>query len=115
MRSALLIAMLTLAFVAGCSTAGTAGSAAVASSGISVNASPPATSTLLADCPLTHPDPVFVAPSPYLDKPPEFYGSSWFGSPALWTMLAPGGEVWRGLTRDKVGYNAKTFWWSRTM
>ena len=113
MRSASLIAMLTLAFVAGCSAATTAGSAAAASSGISVNAAPPATSTLLANCPLTRPDPVFVPPSPYLDKPPALYRSSWFGSPALWTMVAPGGDVWHGLSRDKVGYNAKTFWWSR--
>lgn len=63
-------------------------------------------------CDVTRPDPPFVAPRPYLASPPEYYGSEWFGSDALWTMLHRDGEVWSGLPHGSDGVSQKTFWWS---
>lgn len=71
-----------------------------------------ANATVPLACHPTTPDPEFSAPSPYPVRPPGSYGSSWFGTRALWTMLNSDGEAWKGLPRDKVGYSQKTFWWS---
>jgi hypothetical protein len=66
------------------------------------------------DCKVTRPIPAFVPPSGYLTTPPDRYGSSWFGSAALWTMIDKDGEVWRqsSLPHNPDGLTQKTFWWS---
>ena len=64
------------------------------------------------DCPVTRPNPPFVAPWPYLTSPPANYGSAWFGSARLWTMLNHEGEVWANLPKGPEGFGQKTFWWS---
>lgn len=63
-------------------------------------------------CPLTRPEPAFIAPPPFPAKPPAYYESDWYGRPALWTMLSLGGEAWAGLPRGPGGLGQKTFWWS---
>ncbi len=64
-------------------------------------------------CDVTRPDPAFVAPKPFLATPPANYGSDWYGSAQLWTMLGNGGEVWAGWVRAKPPVlPQKTFWWS---
>jgi hypothetical protein len=55
-------------------------------------------------CDVTRPNPSFAAPSPYPSSPPDGR-SAWFGTPQLWTMLDPAGQVWDGGMQ-------KTFWWS---
>jgi len=44
--------------------------------------------------------------------PPDYYGSDWFGTADLWTMLTRGGEVWHDLPANPAGLSQKTFWWS---
>jgi hypothetical protein len=63
-------------------------------------------------CQPTRPQPSFTAPPPAPAKPPAHYGSDWFGSPELWTMLERDGETWSGLPRSNGFYGQKTFWWS---
>jgi hypothetical protein len=63
-------------------------------------------------CAVTRPDPPFVAPSPHLESAPASYGSAWFGSAQLWTMLNYEGEVWAQLPKGPDGFGQKTFWWS---
>ncbi len=65
-------------------------------------------------CPLTiPPQPGLVPPEPYSPQAPDLYQAVWYGTSALWTMLAPEGEVWWGLPRDDDGtLGNKTFWWS---
>ncbi len=64
------------------------------------------------DCPLTRPDPPFLAPKPWPSTPPPRYRAAWYGTPDLWTMLSVGGEVWIGLPLGPDGYGQKTFWFS---
>ena len=64
------------------------------------------------NCVVTRPNPPLVPPSPYLASPPATYGSAWFGSAALWTMLDDEGEVWTKLPKGPDGFGQKTFWWS---
>lgn len=64
-------------------------------------------------CPLTIPPrPGFVPPNPYPPQPPALYQAVWYGTPALWTMLGPEGEVWEELPMDGGMFGQKTFWWS---
>lgn len=64
------------------------------------------------DCPITVPDRPFVAGSPFPAEPPSLYGSVWYGTDDLWTMLHPAGEQWE-LPRTGKSLGQKTFWWSR--
>lgn len=67
-------------------------------------------------CPLTIPPrPGFVPPKPYPPRPPDLYRSLWYGSAALWTMLAPEGAVWRGLPESRGKFTQKTLWWSNRL
>ena len=65
-------------------------------------------------CAVTLPAPVLVPPPPAPASPPAYYGSDWFGSPALWTMIERDGEVWKqsSLPHNPEGLTQKTFWWS---
>lgn len=65
-------------------------------------------------CPMTiPPQPGLIAPEPYPPQPPDLYQAVWYGTSALWTRLAPDGEVWWGLPVDDDGtLGQKTFWWS---
>ena len=65
-------------------------------------------------CPLTLPPrPGFVPPQPY---PPEpGFEQVWYGTPALWTILKPQGEVWRNLPVGKDGsVGNKALWFSES-
>ncbi|MGH8944761.1 MAG: hypothetical protein ACRDVL_01260 [Acidimicrobiia bacterium] len=67
----------------------------------------------LDSCPLTiPPHPGFVPPEPYPPEPPGLYQAVWYGTPQLWTMLAPQDEVWEGLPFHNGAFGQKTFWWS---
>ncbi|MBA3360208.1 MAG: hypothetical protein H0T94_01825 [Acidimicrobiia bacterium] len=60
-------------------------------------------------CPLTAPGRnAFTPASEAPDDPPDVYDEVWYGTPALWTMIDPEGEInsKRWLSGDK------TFWWS---
>jgi len=47
------------------------------------------------------------------DDPPSVYEEVWFGTPDLWTLLDPAGEMWRDLPKDSDGtLTQRTFWWS---
>jgi hypothetical protein len=64
-------------------------------------------------CPLTiPPQPGFAPPKPYPQQAPDLYQAVWYGTPALWTMLGPDGEVWEDLPEDDGRFTQKTFWWS---
>jgi hypothetical protein len=64
-------------------------------------------------CPLTiPPQPGFVPPKPYPPQAPPLYQAVWYGTPALWTMLSPNGEVWEELPMNNGMFGQKTFWWS---
>ena len=64
-----------------------------------------------ATCPLTRPgQQTFSAPAPYPATPPALYDALWYGTDALWTMVAAEGEIWAGLPYDG-GFSEKTFWW----
>lgn len=64
-------------------------------------------------CPLTiPPQPGFVPPEPYPPEPPALYQAVWYGTPELWTMLRPDGEVWSELPLHNGIFGQKTFWWS---
>lgn len=65
-------------------------------------------------CEITRPTRGFVPPAGYLPSPPDSYGSEWFGSPELWTILRRHGEVWKESTlpRDNGRLVQKLFWWS---
>lgn len=103
---------------AACSTA--AGNAPASSPGASpsltaspephVSASPALTAA--GECPVTKPKPLFAAPPPAPNKPPDYYKSDWFGTADLWTMLTRGGEIWHDLPKNPGGLTQKTFWWS---
>jgi hypothetical protein len=79
---------------------------------VSFRAPVTATTGAGAACPVTVPDGSFRAPPPWPAEPPAYYGSHWFGTADLWTMLDVGGEVWHGLPVDAQGLGQKTFWWS---
>ena len=81
-------------------------SPAVAASLASIPRRPPTT------CVLTKPTDDFVPPRPAPAQPPAAYSSGWFGSAAIWTMLADQGEVWAALPQESGGFSQKTFWWS---
>jgi hypothetical protein len=62
-----------------------------------------------ASCPITEqPNPPFVTLKPWPERPP--YGEFWYGSPALWTALRPGG-IWSRLPHNPEGYTQKIFLW----
>lgn len=63
-------------------------------------------------CPLTAPSEPYRPTAPFLEVPPISYGSVWYGSAGLWTMLRPAGEVWRSLPLSGGTLSQKTFWWS---
>jgi hypothetical protein len=64
-------------------------------------------------CPLTiPPQRGFAPPKPYPPQAPPLYQAVWYGTPALWTMLSPKGEVWEGLPMDSGMFVQKTVWWS---
>lgn len=77
------------------------------------SATPPASPAASFTCDVTRPVDPFVPPDGYLAEPPPAYGAEWYGTPALWTMLAPDGETWAHLPTDADGgLSQKTFWWS---
>lgn len=85
--------------------------------GALVSAAPPGSRgaeapVLLAACPVTLPEPAFMAPAPFPASPPAQYRSAWYGDTSLWTMVAPGGERWHDLPHQAGGLVQKTFWWS---
>jgi hypothetical protein len=95
-----------------------AGLALIAPGLVPVPGGPPAspgssadTRTGLSNCPLTQSDPTFAPPR---QAGADWTGKDghWRGSPALWTLIAPGGDIWRGLPRTEAGFTQKTFWWS---
>jgi hypothetical protein len=64
-------------------------------------------------CPLTiPPQPGFAPPKPYPPQPPSLYQAVWYGTPALWTMLSPNGEIWEELPTNGGMFGQKTLWWS---
>jgi hypothetical protein len=63
-------------------------------------------------CDVTVPDPRFSPPDPDLRTPPAYYGTAWYGTADLWTMLDLNGEVWGPWVRVDQGLPQKTFWWS---
>lgn len=67
-----------------------------------------------ASCPVTVPgDGAFTPASESPEDPPDVYNVVWFGSPQLWTMLDPDGQVWFDLPVGEDGSMfEKTFWWS---
>ena len=80
--------------------------------------SPPVTTSPTPDgtptpaCEVTRPDPVYFAPT-FPRTPPSNYGSDWYGSEHLWTMLDRDGEVWNGWVAARPPMlPQKTFWWS---
>src|SRR5439155_4145055 len=111
---------LVVMVAAACTAAGSLPSRSARQPAPPASASPSATPTAspqhramtAVDCPLTRPNPPFVASRPYPRTPPKYYKSAWFGSAALWTMLNRDGEVWRHLPHDTAGFSQKTFWWS---
>lgn len=64
------------------------------------------------DCPVTRPEPAFHAPAPFPEVPPASYGSAWYGTADLFTMIDLGGEVWTDLPAGPNGLGQKSFWWS---
>lgn len=111
------ILLLCSLLASGCASA--PGNLAVASPSLSpahlpIESSPIATGAAhtAVFCPVTRPEPAFTAPLPSPAKPPANYRSDWFGTAELYTMLRPGGEVWRGLPHNPDGLIQKTFWWS---
>jgi len=86
---------------------------AEASPSAAASPSPSAPSGSPATCDVTRPDPVFTAPKPFPRTPPDNYGSEWYGSADLWTMLDRDGEVWGPwLYASPPALPQKTFWWS---
>jgi len=67
-----------------------------------------------ASCPVTVPgEAAFTPASEAPDDPPEVYDDVWFGTPDLWTLIDPAGEVWSDLPRGADGsLGERTFWWS---
>lgn len=67
-----------------------------------------------ASCPVTVPgEAAFTPANEAPADPPEVYDDVWFGTPDLWTLIDPGGEVWSGLPRGADGsLTERTFWWS---
>lgn len=115
--TSLLVPILLVAVIAACSSAPPAPTPPPAPSssaiGPSTSAAPPTPlSTVPATCPVTNPEAGLPLPSAFPSRDPGEIGSAWYGTAALWTMLAQDGEAWRGLSRDKVGYGQKTVWWS---
>jgi len=75
--------------------------------------SSPASSADPNTCPVTiPPQPGLVPPEPYPSEPG--FGDVWYGTPELWTILDPDGEVWSDLPIGKAPHAVgnKTFWFS---
>lgn len=78
----------------------------------------PAASSTLAGVPASCPVTVsgknaFTPASEAPEDPPEVYEDVWFGTPDLWTLINPSGEVWSDLPKDADGtLTERTFWWS---
>jgi len=108
-----LILLVLSALLAGCA------GKAVAQSNEVMSADSAATELVAHDpsdtCPITRaPEIPFTPPTPYLSKPPERYiNQFWYGTPALWTMLGIGGDIWNDLPHNRDGYTQKVFWWSQ--
>ncbi|MGH2590251.1 MAG: hypothetical protein ACRDGW_05575, partial [Actinomycetota bacterium] len=80
----------------------------------STPAAGPASSAGPNTCPVTvPPQPGFVPPEPYPPEPGS--GEVWYGTPALWTILDPDGEVWSDLPIGKGPHAVgdKTLWFSQ--
>jgi hypothetical protein len=59
-------------------------------------------------CPITVPSETFVPPPAWPAAPPAYYGTRWYGTADLWTMLPSDGAVSESLSRgDKL-------WWFST-
>lgn len=67
-----------------------------------------------ASCPVTVPgENAFTPASESPEDPPEVYEDVWFGTPDLWTLVNPAGEVWSDLPGAADGtMTEQTFWWS---
>ena len=65
-------------------------------------------------CPITVPgDRAFTPASEAPEALPSVYESVWYGTPELWTMINPNGEVWRNLPIGANGsLTQKWLWWS---
>lgn len=61
-------------------------------------------------CPVTTPNPAFVAPAPYPAFPPDDR-QAWIGTSQLWTMLDLEGQV-EDAENAAFPIGLKTFWWS---
>jgi len=86
--------------------------AAACSPGTEGAAAPPQQTPAPYDRPITVPGEPYFATAPYPRQPPSAYHADWYGNADLWTMLQPGGEVWR-LPKQGSSFTQKTFWWSR--
>lgn len=74
---------------------------------------PAAVADVPESCPVTVPrDNGFTPASEAPEGPPSVYEVVWYGTPQLWTMLNPEGEVWRDLPFRDGSFIQKTFWWS---
>lgn len=84
-------------------------------SGISdPSATPPPLAGVPESCPVTVPgENAFTPEGEAPEDPPAVYEDVWFGTPDLWTLVSPEGEVWSDLPRDADGtLTERTFWWS---
>lgn len=78
----------------------------------------PATSPTLAGVPASCPvtvlgDDAFTPANQAPEDPPAVYEDAWYGTPDLWTLVNPAGEVWTDLPIDTDGtLTERTFWWS---
>jgi len=65
-------------------------------------------------CPITVVgESAFIPASEAPDGPSSVYDAVWYGTPDLWTMINPNGEVWRELPVGADGsLTQKWLWWS---
>lgn len=80
------------------------------------NAVPAVLAGVPESCPVTAPgNNAFTPPSEAPDGPSSVYEAVWYGTPELWTMVNPNGEVWRDLPVGTDGsLTQKTLWWSES-
>lgn len=77
----------------------------------------PAPEDVPDSCPITVPgDSAFTPASEAPERLPSVYDSVWYGTPELWTMTNPNGEVWRDLpVGTDGGLTQKRLWWSENL